>query len=159
MAPEPTAVKQVTRRNQRSKTMWQCPNCGRDFKNTNQSHYCNSKLSTIDEYIASQPEELRLLLNKIRKTIKKAAPKAVEKISWRMPTFWQSENLIHFAAFKNHIGIYPGDLSRLPFKKQLAAYKTTKGAIQFPLDKPIDYNFIAEIAKFRLSVVTKREKP
>ena len=72
-----------------------------------------------------------------------------------MPTFWQGENLIHFAAFKNHIGIYPGGLDQLPFKQKLSGYKTTKGAIQLPLDKPVNYNLIAEITKFRVSVLTK----
>jgi len=134
--------------------MWQCPNCGRDFKNTNQSHACNNKPSTIDEYISAQSEKLRPLLEKIRKIIKKAAPASTEKISYNMPTFWQGQNLIHFAVFKNHIGIYPGDLSSIPFEKELSGYKTTKGAIQFPLDKPIDYNLIAEITKFRVSVVS-----
>ena len=133
--------------------MWQCPKCGRDFKNSNQSHYCSDKAATIDEYIAAQPEEIRSILSKIRTTIKKAAPKAQEKMSWRMPTFWQGENLIHFAAFKKHIGIYPGDLGRLPFADKLSGYKTSKGAIQFPLDKPVDYKLIADITKFRVSAV------
>ena len=139
--------------------MWQCQKCGRDFKNTNQSHSCSSKPSTIDEYISAQPEELRPTLEKIRKTIKKAAPASTEKISWGMPTFWLGENLIHFAAFKNHIGIYPGDLNQLPFKQKLSGYKTTKGAIQFPLDKPIDYNLLAEITKFKVSAISKQGKP
>ena len=138
--------------------MWQCPNCGRDFKNTNQSHSCGNKPSAIDEYISAQAEEIRPILEKIRKTIKKVAPAAAEKISWGMPTFWQGENLIHFAGFKNHIGIYPGNLNNLPFKQKLSAYKTTKSAIQFPLDKPIDYKLIAEIAKFRVSAVSKKGK-
>ena len=139
--------------------MWQCPKCGRDFKNVNQSHSCANKPSTIDEYISAQPEQIRLILEKIRKTIKKAAPASTEKISYNMPTFWQDESLIHFAAFKNHIGIYPGGLSNIPFEKELSGYKTTKGAIQFPLDKPIDYNLIAEIIKYRVSVVSKKGKP
>ena len=139
---------------QKQTTMWQCPKCGRDFKNTNQSHYCSDKPATIDNYIAAQPEEVRPILNKIRKTIRKAAPKAVEKISWSMPTFWQGENIIHFAAFKKHIGIYPGDLSHIPFKEKLSRYKTTKGAIQFPLDKPVDYDLIAEITRFRVQTVS-----
>ena len=134
--------------------MWQCPKCGRDFKNQNQSHYCGDKPSTIDEYIAAQPKSIRAVLEKIRKTIRKAAPKAIEKISWSMPTFWQGENIIHFAAFKKHIGIYPGDLGNIPFEQQLASYKTTKGAIQFPLDKPIDYDLIADITKYRVSMVS-----
>ena len=134
--------------------MWQCPKCGRDFKKTSQDHYCGSSPSSIDEYIAAQSEEVRPLLAKIRKTIKRAAPKAEEKISWRMPTFWQGENLIHFAAFKKHISIFPGDLSHLPFEERLSGYKTTKGAIQFPLDKPIDYDLITEITLFRVKQAT-----
>jgi len=138
--------------------MWRCPKCGRNFKNTNQSHSCGSKPSTIDEYIYAQPEEIRSVLEKIRRTIKKTAPKSTEKISWNMPTFWQGENLIHFAAFKNHIGIYPGDLNLLPFKQKLSGYKTTKGAIQFTFAKPIDYDLIAEIAKFRVAAVSKTKQ-
>jgi hypothetical protein len=87
--------------------MWQCPKCNREFKNTNQDHYCG-KIETIDKYIADQPAEVQLILCKIRKTIDNAAPNATEKISWRIPTFWQGENLVHFATFKKHIGLYPG---------------------------------------------------
>ena len=134
--------------------MWQCPKCGRDFKNPNQSHTCGTTLSTIDEYIAAQPVEIRPILEKIRKTIRNAAPSAIEKISYQMPAFWQGAILIYFAAFKNHIGIYPGDLSHIPFKDKLSGYKTTKGAIQFPLNKPIDYDLIAEITAFRVSAVS-----
>ena len=139
--------------------MWQCPKCKRNFKNANQSHSCGSKLSTIDEYISAQPKKIRPILEKIRTTIKKAAPDSIEKISWNMPTFWQGENLIHFAALKNHIGIYPGDLNNLPFKQKLNGYKTTKGAIQFPLDKPIDYDLITEIVKSRVSAAAVHGKP
>jgi uncharacterized protein YdhG (YjbR/CyaY superfamily) len=144
--------------------MWQCPKCGRDFKKLNQNHYCsgniaanNGKLpAAIDEYINMQPKEVRPVLDKIRETIKKSAPKAEEKISWQMPTFWQSENLIHFAAFKKHIGIYPGSECLVHFEKKLSGYKTSKGAVQLPLDKPIDYNLIREITKFRVSSVQKK---
>ena len=111
---------------------------------------------SVDEYIAAQAEDVQPVLEKIRRAIKKAAPKAQEKIAWSMPAFWQGENLIHFAAFKKHIGIYPGDLSRLPFEEKLSAYKTTKGAIQFPLDRPIDYDLITEITKFRVSAAQGR---
>ena len=112
---------------------------------------------TIDEYIWEQPAEVQPLLRKIRATIRKAAPKATEKIAWRMPTFWQGENLIHFAVFKKHIGIYPGDLTHAPFEERLAGYKKTKGAIQFPLDKPIDYKLITDITAWRLSNKRKKE--
>jgi len=130
--------------------MWKCPNCDREFKNTNQSHYCG-KISTIQQYIADQPDEVRETLVKIYETIREAAPDATEKIAWSMPTFWQGENLIHFAAFKNHIGIYPGDMTDSPFEKRLTSYRRTKGAIQFPIDKPIDYVLISDITRWRVS--------
>ncbi|MCL2043638.1 MAG: DUF1801 domain-containing protein [Treponema sp.] len=136
--------------------MWQCAKCGRDFKTVNQDHFC-VKITTIDEYISEQPAEVQPLLRKIRTTIHKSAPKATEKIAWRMPTFWQGENLIHFAAFKKHIGIYPGDLTHNPFKERLAGYKKTKGAIQFPLDKPIDYKLITDITIWRLSCIGRKD--
>jgi len=132
--------------------MWQCSKCGREFKNINQGHYCG-KIDSVDDYIADQIPEVQPLLQKVRETIRKAAPNAKEKMSWRMPTFWQGENLIHFAVFKKHIGIYPGDLTESPFEERLSGYRRTKGAIQFPLDKPIDYEFIADITKWRVSVV------
>jgi len=114
-------------------------------------------MNTIDEYIAEQPEEVRPVLHKIRGVIRGAAPDAVEKIAWRMPTFRMGENLIHFAVFKKHIGIYPGDLTHSPFEERLKNYHTTKGAIQFPLDKPVDYELIADITRWRLSCIMAKE--
>lgn len=134
--------------------MWKCENCGREFTKTDQHHFCGKSPTTIDEYIEAQKYEVRAILTKVRETIRKEAPDAIEKISWQMPTYWQGENLIHFAAFKKHIGIYPGDLTLTPFIDRLEGYHFTKGAIQFPLDKPIDYNFIAEIARYRVEKVT-----
>ena len=134
--------------------MWQCPKCGRKFRNTNQDHYCE-KINTIDEYIAGQSGEVQPILRKVRAAIRKAAPNATEKISWQMPTFWQGENLIHFAVFKNHLGIFPGDLSLAPFKNRLEGYSMTKGAIHFPYDKPIDLKLIADITKWRVSMSAK----
>ena len=119
----------------------------------------SEKHDTIDDYIAEQPEEIRPMLTKVRETIRGVAPDATEKISWRMPTFWQGENLIHFAAFKKHMGIYPGDLSLVPFEDRLEGYHRTKGAIQFPYDKPVDYGLIADIARWRLaSAMAKAEE-
>jgi uncharacterized protein YdhG (YjbR/CyaY superfamily) len=137
--------------------MWQCPECGRKFKNTNQSHYC-SKIGTIDEYIAAQPEDIQPLLGKIRETIQGAAPDAVEKMSWQMPTFWQGENLIHFAAFKNHISIFPGDEAVAFFADRLTGYKNAKGTIQFPLGKPIDFDLIADITRWRVAQAEGKRK-
>lgn len=129
--------------------MWKCEKCGREFKNIEQSHFCG-KIDSIDAYIADQPEEVRPLLQKIRETIRAAAPKATEKISYQMPTFWQGENLIHFAAFKKHIGLYPGGEATTAFAERLIDYKTSKGAIQLPLGKPIDFALITDIVKWRL---------
>lgn len=136
--------------------MWTCPKCGREFRNTNQDHYCG-KVDSIDAYIADQPPEVRPILQQIREIIKKAAPEATEKISWQMPTFWQGENLIHFAAFKKHVGIYPGNLTLSPFLERLAEYHTTKGAIQIPFDKiadglrVTDIELITDIVRWRVN--------
>lgn len=129
--------------------MWKCPKCGREFKNAGQSHFCG-KINTIDDYIADQPKEVQTLLKDVRKTIRAAAPEATEKISWQMPTFWQGENIIHFAAFKHHIGIFPGGEAVGVFKDRLTGYKTSKGTIHFPLDKPINHQLIADIVRWRL---------
>ena len=137
--------------------MWECPKCGKAFKNKNQNHFCG-KIDTIDEYIAGQAEEIRPILQKVREIIRAAAPNAEEKMSWQMPTFWQSENLIHFCAQKKHLGIYPGALENLPqdITGRLEGYKTTKGAIHFPYDKSIDFELIEDIAKWRVSCVEGR---
>ena len=134
--------------------MWKCQKCGREFKNTNQNHTCGEKPAGIDAYIAAQAEELQPILRKVRDTIRAAAPDATEKMSYHMPTFWQGENLIHFAASKNHLGIYPGELDRLPFAERLAIYKTSKGAIQLPYNQPIDYELITDITLWRVASVT-----
>ncbi len=128
--------------------MWQCPKYGREFQNTNQDHYCGETLNTIDDYIAAQPEEVRSLLNQVRDTIREALPHAEERISWRMPTYWRKRNIIHFAAFKKHIGLYPGDKAVEHFSERLTEYKTSKGAVQFPHNKPLPLQLIAEIAKW-----------
>jgi uncharacterized protein YdhG (YjbR/CyaY superfamily) len=129
--------------------MWKCPKCGREFKNAEQNHFC-SKITTIDDYILDQPIEVQPLLQAVRKTIRTAAPDATEKITWRMPTFWQGENIVHFAAFKKHIGVFPGGEAVGVFKERLTGYKTSKGTIQFPLDKPIDHRLIADIVSWRV---------
>ena len=104
----------------------------------------------IDEYIAGCPEDVRKILGKIRLTIRKAAPKAEEAISYQMPTFRLNGNLVHFAAFQNHIGFYPTPSGIEKFKDELSAYESAKGSVQFPLDQPIPYGLITEIVKFRV---------
>jgi uncharacterized protein YdhG (YjbR/CyaY superfamily) len=115
-------------------------------------------MTTIDEYIDEQSAAIRPLLRNIRDTIRTTAPGATEKISYRMPTFWHGENIIHFAAFKKHIGIYPGGDAVSVFSDRLTGYKTSKGAIQLPLDKPIDYGLIADITRWRMAQVEMKRK-
>ncbi len=112
----------------------------------------NNKIgfTSIDEYIATFPEETQKILKEIRATIKAAAPDAEEKISYQMPTFTLKGNLVHFAAFKKHIGFYPVPTGIEKFKKELAAYESGKGSVQFPLDEPIPYDLISRIVKFRV---------
>lgn len=105
---------------------------------------------TIDEYIADFPPEVQEILHKVRATIRKAAPSAEETIKYRMPTFTLKGNLVHFAAYKQHIGFYPTPSGIEAFKAELAAYEGSKGAIRFPLDKPIPYTLIGKIVKFRV---------
>jgi uncharacterized protein YdhG (YjbR/CyaY superfamily) len=136
--------------------MWQCPKCGKELSKVNQTHYC-VKVNTIDEYIATQAEEIQPILHKIRETINNAAPNATEKISYRMPTFWQGENLVHFAAHKKHIGFYPGGEAASVFAERLTGYKASKGSIQLPLDKPIDYELITDITKWRVFCVESKK--
>lgn len=101
---------------------------------------------TIDEYINLQNEDVREILLEVKKTIKEALKDANEKIAWGMPTFYKRYNIIHFAANKNHLGIYPGPLPIEHFKEKLKNYKTSKGAIQFPFNKEIPLDLIKEIA-------------
>lgn len=108
------------------------------------------KNTSIDEYIEGFPPDIQKLLKLVRETISKAAPEAIEKISWSMPAFYLKGNLVYFAAHKKHIGFYPGANGVENFKERLSMYKTSKGAIQFPFDKPIPIDLIGEIVKFRV---------
>jgi uncharacterized protein YdhG (YjbR/CyaY superfamily) len=116
----------------------------------------NNTYKNIDEYIALFPKETQILLKKMRATIKETAPHAEEKISYQMPTFFLKGNLVHFAAFKNHIGFYPVPTGIEKFKKELSAYKTSKGAVQFPLDKPLPLDLIRKVVKFRVAENIKK---
>lgn len=110
----------------------------------------NTTPTTIDEYIVTFPADVQAILQKVRETIRKSAPQAEEAISYQMPTFKLNGNLVHFAAFKNHIGFYPVPSGIEKFKKELSAYKGAKGSVQFPLDRPIPYGLISKIVKFRV---------
>jgi uncharacterized protein YdhG (YjbR/CyaY superfamily) len=109
-----------------------------------------TKLDNIDNYIASFPEETQELLERLRLTIRKAAPEAQETINYGIPTFTLKGNLVHFAAFKNHIGFYPTPSGIEIFKKDLSAYDGAKGSVKFPIDKPIPFELISRIVKFRV---------
>lgn len=104
----------------------------------------------IDEYIAGFPSDVQEILEKIRMTIREAAPDAEEKISYQLPTFALKGNLVHFGAFMKHIGFYPTSTGIERFKNELSAYEGAKGSVRFPLDKPIPFDLISEIVKFRV---------
>jgi uncharacterized protein YdhG (YjbR/CyaY superfamily) len=119
----------------------------------------NTAPKTIDEYIAGFPSDVQKILQKIRMTIREAAPAAEEKISYQMPTFFLKGNLVHFAAFKEHIGFYPVPSGIEKFKKELSVYKQGKGSVQFPLDQPIPYDLISKIVKFRVKESLAKAAP
>lgn len=105
---------------------------------------------TIDAYIAGFPEDVQAILQQVRQTIHEAAPEATEAISYQMPTFKLHGNLVHFGAFKNHIGFYPVPSGMAAFEEELAAYKQGKGSVQFPLNKPMPLDLIRRIVEFRV---------
>jgi len=109
------------------------------------------KFDSIDEYIKQFPPEIQEILATIRKVIKESAPDAEEKISYQMPTFVLHGNLVHFAAYKNHIGFYPTPSGIEAFKRELSDYKGAKGSVQFPVGKPLPYELVSEIVKFRVA--------
>jgi uncharacterized protein YdhG (YjbR/CyaY superfamily) len=112
----------------------------------------------IDEYIAGFPADIQEILQKIRAVVHEAAPEAQEAISYQMPTFKLKGNLVHFAAFKHHIGFYPAPTGIERFQKELAAYPSSKGAIRFPLDQPIPYGLISEVVKYRVQENLEKAK-
>lgn len=114
--------------------------------------------TSINEYISTFPPEVQEILSSIRKVIKEAAPDAVEKISYQMPTFALHGNLVHFAAYKNHIGLYPTPNGIEGFKEELSAYKGAKGSVQFPIDKPMPYDLINRIVKYRVAENTRKHE-
>ena len=114
--------------------------------------------ASINDHIAGFPEETRDVLEELRALIRAAAPDATEKMSYAIPSYYLNGNLVHFAAFKKHIGFYPAPSGIENFKEELAKYKTSKGAIQFPLDEEIPLNLVREIVRFRLQENLKKAK-
>jgi uncharacterized protein YdhG (YjbR/CyaY superfamily) len=119
-----------------------------------------TKFKTIDEYIGSFPKTVQDVLQRLRQTIRKAAPEANEKVSYQIPTLTLHGNLVHFAAFKNHIGFYPTPSAVEAFKKELSRYKVAKGSVQFPINQPLPLSLISKIVEFRVreNLAGKRTK-
>jgi len=126
---------------------WKCPKCGREFSRQSQDHYC-IKPQSVDEYIAAQDETIQPKLNEIRTVLRSALPDAEERISWSMPTYRKDHNIIHFAAQKKHIGLYPGPEAVAYFSGRLdqAGLLYSKGSIQIPYSDDLPLELIAEIA-------------
>ena len=127
--------------------MWKCPKCGREFARQDQRHDCG-KPATIDEYIDAQDEVVRPRLREVRALLRAALPEAQERMSWSMPTFWQDRNLIHFAASKKHLGLYPGGEATAVFAEALEGYDVSKGTIRIPWDRELPAELIQRIARW-----------
>ena len=112
----------------------------------------------FNDYVSRFPNDVRPLLRKIRLAIKRAAPGATEKISYRMPAFFQNGILVWFAAHSNHIGLYPKASGIMAFKKELSGYKWAKGSVQFPFDKPMPLGLVSRIVRFRLKENLSKKK-
>jgi uncharacterized protein YdhG (YjbR/CyaY superfamily) len=112
----------------------------------------------MDEYIATFPKEVQAILEKLRATIRRAAPNAEETISYQLPTFTLEGNLVHFGAFKKHIGFFPASSGIEKFKEEFYCYKGSRGSVQFPLDKPVPFGLISRIVKFRVKENLERAK-
>ena len=112
---------------------------------------------SVDEYIASFPSKVQAILEELRQTIRKTVPQAEEKISYRIPTFKLHRNLVRFAAYEKHIGFYPTSSGIRAFQKQISAYKSSKGAVQFPIDESLPLALIVRIVKFRVKEESARK--
>ena len=116
----------------------------------------SQKNSSIDEYIAGFPEDVQVILKQMRAVIHAVAPDAKEKISYGIPTFYTTENLVHFAGYKHHVGFYPSSSGIEHFKNELADYELSRGTVRFPLDKPIPYDLVTRITEFRVKESRER---
>jgi uncharacterized protein YdhG (YjbR/CyaY superfamily) len=113
---------------------------------------------TTDEYIATFPKNVQRILEELRKAIRDSAPRAEEAISYQMPTFKLNGNLVHFAAFKNHIGFYPTPSGIEAFKEELSDYEVSKGTVRFPLNRPIPFDLVRRIVRYRVKENLDRKK-
>lgn len=125
--------------------MWKCPKCGRAFDRQNQDHYC-IKPETIDAYIVMQDEAVQPRLREVRALLRAALPQAQERMSWSMPTYWKGRNIIHFAASKKHLGLYPGGEATTVFAEELRDFDVSKGTIRIPWNRALPTALIQRIA-------------
>ena len=124
---------------------WKCPKCGREFSRQNQDHSCE-KPQTVDAYIAAQEASVQPKLRRLRAVLQAALPEARECIAWSMPTYREGRNIIHFAAYKKHIGLYPGGEATTVFAEALKGFDVSKGTIRLPYDRDLPEDLIAQIA-------------
>lgn len=115
-----------------------------------------ASFTTIDDYIAGFPADIQAKLQELRKVIHETAPEATEKISYQMPTFYLNGNLVHFAAFKNHIGFFPAPTGLEAFHEEISRYPYSKGGVQFPFDRPIPFDLVKRIIAFRIAENQKK---
>ena len=113
--------------------------------------------TTMDEYISTFPDEVQRILSELRQTIREAAPEAEETINYQIPTFTLNGNLVHFAAFPNHIGFYPTPSGMEAFKDELSGYRRAKGSVQFPIDQPFPLPLIRRIVEYRVQENLERK--
>ena len=129
--------------------MWICPKCNRAFEKRDQGHYCE-RPRTIEEYVDQQDAAVQPRLREMRAILRSALPEAEERISWSMPTYWQGKNIIHFAASKKHLGLYPGGEATAVFAEALKEYDVSKGTIRLPYDRELPAELIEKIARWCL---------
>lgn len=131
--------------------MWVCPKCGREFKRTNQGHYCGKAPETVSEYIEAQAPETRSHLKGLAAAIRESVPEVSERISWSMPTYEKSGKAISFYACKNHISFYVGVEAVEKFASELSGFDTKKNAVYLPYGRELPSELIAEIVKWCLT--------
>ena len=128
--------------------MWRCPRCGREFKRTNQDHYCGKAPASIDEYILKQDAAIQPALITLRNAIHDAIPEAEEKIAWSMPTWKKKGNIISFAVSKNHIGVYIGEEAVAQFHERFQGIEIYKGNLRLKHNQEMPLSLISDIAKW-----------
>ena len=128
--------------------MWTCPNCGREFKRTNQDHYCGKAPRSVDEYISRQNENIQPTLIRLKDAIRNAIPEAEETIAWSMPSWKKNGYVIQFAVSTKHISVYVGEEAVTHFNESLKGFDIYKGGIRFKFDQEIPFPLISDIARW-----------